>query len=79
MAWRAIPIRTFTCPACLALHDEACPPVDCRTIRDDLIPAADVGLPPEFIDQHGTGLISMADAEAWMARDERARQHEEAA
>lgn len=72
MAWRALPIRTFRCPACGALHDEACPPLECRSTWDDYVLAADYQLPPSHINQHGEELINAAEAEAWVdAREAR--------
>ena len=74
MAWRALPIRTFRCPNCGALHDEACPPIECRNTWDDYVPAADFQLPASHMNQHGVGLINAAEAEAWVTAREARRE-----
>lgn len=63
-----IHIRTFYCERCRSLHDEACPPRKCGAL--DLVAAADFGMPPEFMNQHGTGLVVYEDAHTWMAQRE---------
>ena len=54
-----IHIRTFFCHVCRTEHDEACPPRRCGA--RDLVPAAAYGLPPQFVNQHGIGLVSYED------------------
>ena len=68
MAWRALPIRTFRCDVCDALHDESCPPMVCPDDYGSFVSAAEYGLPPTHRNQHGRGLVVLGEAESWVTR-----------